>query len=100
MGRVTPALSLLLLSQFRLGRTKETTDKRKVNGMRRYSNDPYWLNARFESQCKCGCKVKRGDRIFYYPNGKTALCAKCGEAAAAEFQGAAMDEAMMTGQSW
>ena len=67
--------------------------------MRRYSGDPYWLNARFESTCKCGHRIKRGERIFYYPRTRTALCtgAACGQAAEADFLSHAQDEAMMTG---
>lgn len=48
-------------------------------GYRRYvNNDPYWLNARFASVCGCGVQIKRGDRIFYYPKSKKAVCEKCG----------------------
>ena len=51
--------------------------------------------------CPCGHDIKKGERIFYYPRTRTALCQKpCGEKASAEFTAAAMDEAMMTGQNW
>jgi len=63
----------------------------------RYSRDPYWLQARFASKCrKCGAQIKRGERIFYYPIEKTAYCEKCGQAASAEFDAAAMDEAFLS----
>lgn len=40
-----------------------------------YSNDPRWINARFESICAhCGKKIKRGDRVFYYPLHKRVFC--------------------------
>lgn len=68
--------------------------------MNRYSGDPRWLYARFSSECKCGHVIKKDERIYYYPNGKTALCKTCGEKAAAEFNAAAQDEAMMAGQTW
>lgn len=62
-----------------------------------YKGDPYWLNARFNSTCQCGTPIKTGDKIFYYPRGKTALCPKCGEKAHAEFAAAAADEQFMSG---
>jgi hypothetical protein len=69
--------------------------------MPQYSGDPRWITARFNSKCPCGHDIKKGERSFYYPHTKTALCAKpCGEKASAEFAGAAMDEALMTGQNW
>lgn len=69
--------------------------KRKM----RYRNlDPYWLNARFDSRCACGAAIQKGERIFYYPNGKRALCAKCGATASAEFEGAKQDEAFYASQ--
>jgi hypothetical protein len=53
-----------------------------------YRGDPYWLNARFDSQCKkCGKKIKKGDRIFYYPKTKSPYCEKpCGELAEKDFR--------------
>ena len=68
--------------------------------MSRYARDPYWLNARFASTCTCGRPITKGQRIFYYPNGKQALCSTCGEKASAEFNAAAADEAMLSGQTW
>ena len=63
----------------------------------RYTGDPYWTTARFQSRCKCGDTIKKGVPIFYYPNGRHALfvlCAKCGEAASREFAAMAEDEYM------
>ena len=62
-----------------------------------YSRDPYYLTAKFASVCKCGAAVKKGERIFYYPSTRSALCPKCSEAAAADFNAAAQDEAMHNG---
>jgi hypothetical protein len=51
-------------------------------------------------QCPCGKTIQRGERIFYYPRTKTALCRQpCGEKASAEFAAAAQDEAFYCGQS-
>ena len=64
--------------------------------MKRYALDPYWMNVRFPGTCrKCGRQIKRGERAFYYPNGKHLFCeaAPCGQAAAADFQACAEDEA-------
>jgi hypothetical protein len=59
------------------------------------------MTAKFPSQCRCGNAIKKGDRMFYYPNGRTALCqSPCGEKAAAEFQSHAADEAMYSGGTY
>lgn len=55
-------------------------------------SDPYWITARFESLCKCGEKVKRGDLVFYYPLSRTVLCPKCSIPAAREFNECLQDE--------
>jgi hypothetical protein len=68
--------------------------------MPQYSGDPRWITARFNSKCPCGHDIKKGERTFYYPRTKAALCGKCGEKASAEFAAAAMDEALMTGQPY
>jgi len=56
--------------------------------------------ARFSSACKCGATIKKGERIFYYPSTKSALCPKCSEAAAADFNAASQDEAFYNGGSY
>lgn len=77
--------------------------------MAKFARDPYWLNARFDSTCsKCGRPIKKGQKIFYYPNGKQVLCtnpnppsgATCGGQASAEFESAKADEAVYNGQNW
>ena len=68
--------------------------------MARYSRDPYWLNARFASDCaKCGKRINKGDRIFYYPITKSPMGSACGcaEDAAADFSACAFDEAFVNG---
>lgn len=59
----------------------------------RYSGDPYWLNARFPSRCKCGKRIAKSDRIFYYPRTRTAYCRECGVGEASRFASEAEDEA-------
>ncbi len=69
--------------------------------MNRYAGDPRWLTARFVSKCTCGKSIRKGERIFYFPTTRTALCQQpCGEKAAAEFYAGAADEAFATGQTW
>jgi len=65
------------------------------------ARDPYWLNARFDGVCanpSCPNPIKQGDRIFYYPNGRKALCPSCSDAAGREFEAAKQDEAFMQSQ--
>lgn len=68
--------------------------------MRTYSGDPYWMTAKYAGNCaKTGAPFKRGDRVFYYPRERKCYAGAAGEAAAADFQAAAEDEAMMNGGS-
>ncbi len=64
--------------------------------MRRYaSSTPYWITARFISECStCHRKVTKGERIFYYPSTKTALCSKdsCGMQAQRDLDANTFDE--------
>ena len=60
-----------------------------------YSGDPYWTKARFNSKCSgCGHRIKKGERIFYYPRTKDVFCdsGKCGQAESRSFEAAAQDE--------
>ena len=70
--------------------------------MARYSNDPRWVTARFDSECT-GCRktIRRGQPAFYYPRTRDVLCDRddCGGQASRDFEAAAFDEAQMTG-SW
>lgn len=43
--------------------------------LNRKTADPYWITARFISKCsRCERSIKKGERIFYYPASRTALC--------------------------
>ena len=69
--------------------------------MRRYSTrdtNPRWIEARFASTGRCGHSIRKGERIYYYPSAKSAYCAKCGDARAAEV--AADDFDQMVYDSW
>ncbi len=62
---------------------------------RRTSRDPYWLTAKFNSNCaKCKATIKRGARIFYYPSSKSAYGESCGcaETASNDFAAMRFDE--------
>ena len=61
------------------------------------SRDPYWTTARFVGHCRvCGQPIKKGERIFYYPNSKRASCGGdgCGHKEHREFMALAADEAL------
>ena len=68
--------------------------------MSRYNRgrDPYWTTARFDSIDANGNPVKRGDRIFCYPNGKVVLTGDAAQKASAEFEGAKQDESFYASQ--
>ena len=57
-----------------------------------YKGDPYWTTARFNSTDKNGKPVKKGDRIFYYPQTRTVLTGTEADAASAEFSASVADE--------
>ena len=69
--------------------------------MPKYSKDPRWIKARFAGECpKCEALIRKGDKIFYFPNGRHVLCSAedCGGKASREFEAAAQDEAIMSGR--
>ena len=69
--------------------------------MPRYSRDPYWLTAKFNSTCaKCQGEIKKGQQAFYYPSTRSCYCQKesCGGEASADFNAAAQDEDFMMSQ--
>ena len=73
--------------------------------MSRYSGDPRWLTAKFDSKCSrkdCGATIKKGQRAFYYPSSRSCLCQKdeCGGQASRDFESARQDEAFMSGGCW
>ncbi len=67
--------------------------------MRTYSRDPYWTTARYAgpSANKNGQPIKKGDAIFYYPNGRQSFVGDEAQAAADDFAACAQDEAFMNG---
>ena len=63
-----------------------------------YKNDPRMINAKFTSACsKCGCSLKKGTNIYYWPSDRKVYCEKCGEVPYSQFRSAAADEDMMNG---
>jgi hypothetical protein len=63
----------------------------------RYSNDPYWLTARFTSKCaKCGATITKGSQAFYFPRTKSIFCAgdNCGGQESRSFDSSAFDESV------
>lgn len=40
-------------------------------------NNSIMITAKFNSVCKCGNKVKRGERVLYFPRLKKVLCTTC-----------------------
>lgn len=65
--------------------------------MKTYAKDPYWTTARFDSVAANGDTIKKGDRIFYYPNGRQSFVGQAAIEAAADFESCAQDEAFQNG---
>lgn len=64
------------------------------------STKPYWTTAKFVSECsRCKRKIVKGERIFYYPNERTALCINdnCGLQASRDLAADDFDQAQMSG---
>jgi hypothetical protein len=59
--------------------------------------DPYWTVAKFDSVTGNGDKVKKGDRIFYYPRTREVLVGEKAEQASRDFNAACFDEAQFNG---
>jgi hypothetical protein len=56
------------------------------------------ITAKFSSACsKCGCTIKKGTNIYYWPSDRKVYCEKCGEVPYRQFQSEAADEDMMNG---
>jgi hypothetical protein len=61
----------------------------------RHSQDPRWIILRFSGSCaRCSAPIERNQRAFYYPIGRTLLCAadSCGGQASRDFAAACFDE--------
>ena len=66
--------------------------------MKDYSNDPRMITAKFNSTCsKCGCSIKKGTSIYYWPSDRKEYCLKCGEAPFRQFRSSAADEEVYAG---
>jgi hypothetical protein len=53
---------------------------------------PYWTVARFDSTLPDGTKVRKGERIFYYPATRSILVGEKAEAASREWAAMLDDE--------
>jgi hypothetical protein len=63
--------------------------------MPKYKSDPRWINVKFEGGCvRCKWPIRRGERAFYYPEGRSLYCDRenCGQAASREFTACLSDE--------
>lgn len=59
--------------------------------------DPYWTVARWDGKDAEGRPVKKGTRIFYFPNGRQVFQGEAAEREARSFEAARQDEAFMSG---
>jgi hypothetical protein len=60
-----------------------------------YRGDPRWISAKYPSKCAhCGHAIARGERAFYYPNGRYLFCKHddCGGQADRDTYAAIQDE--------
>ena len=63
-----------------------------------YKNDPRMITAKFTSACsKCGCTIKKGTNIYYWPSDRKIYCEKYGEVPYCQFKSSAANEDMMNG---
>ena len=63
-----------------------------------YKNDPRMITAKFTSACsKCGCSIKKGTDIYYWPSDRKVFCLKCGEVPYRQFRSSAADEDVYAG---
>lgn len=70
-------------------------------GWKRPAPKPGWITARFISKCsRCGRRIVKGERIFYYPADKTALCSDdgCGQQAQRDIAADDFDQAQYDSQ--
>lgn len=64
----------------------------------RYSQDPYWLRARYAGTCvTCHILIARGSRAWYWPSSRVLACSICGEAAERRFAAEVFDEEACNG---
>lgn len=62
--------------------------------MYRRARDPFWLETKYEggSCARCGAKIRKGERVFYYPSTKSIYCPTHSAEASREFSAAKFDE--------
>jgi hypothetical protein len=63
--------------------------------MAKYKNDPRWINVKFDGTCtRCKSVIRRGERVFYYPQDRSLYCERenCGQAASRDFNAQVFDE--------
>lgn len=68
--------------------------------MKHYASDPHWITARFAGTDTNGRAFAKGERVFYYPNGRTIVSGPAAEQASREFAAAAADEAFCNGEGF
>lgn len=54
--------------------------------------DPYWMTAKYPGKDSTGKAVRKGDKVFYYPNTKTMLTGDEAEKASRDFDAGKFDE--------
>lgn len=59
--------------------------------MKRYKNDPRWIEAKFGFCTTCQ-KPLKGTRAWYYPATHDIFCEKCAESHVKDFNSAVEDE--------
>ena len=65
--------------------------------MKRQNNDPSWLTVGYSGRCsKCKDRLRKGTTAYYFPKGKTTLCADCGSVAFLAYLMCNTDEAVFT----
>lgn len=71
--------------------------------MPRYQHDPRWINVRYAASCcRCGRRINKGDRAFYFPNGRDLFCdgPDCGQNESNQFDCHTADEAIYNGSAY
>lgn len=59
--------------------------------------DPRWIVAKYDGTSANGERFRRGDRVLYFPRGKTIFTGAKAEQEWASFESAAADEQFMSG---
>ena len=63
--------------------------------MAKYKSDPRWISVNFDGSCaRCKSTIRRGERVFYYPQNRSLYCERenCGLAASHDFTARVFDE--------